>query len=53
MVTQLLVAAGDIVSGGVIEVVVGGRQAVGAVLLRTPPSSHKAFWQPPLKATKL
>ena len=34
VVAQFLVAAGDIVSGGFIEVVVGGRQAVGTVLFR-------------------
>ena len=34
VVAQLLVAAGEIVSGGLIEVVVGGRQAVGTVLFR-------------------
>ena len=34
MVAELLVAAGEIVSGGLIEVAVGGRQAVGTVLLR-------------------
>ena len=36
VVAQLLVAAGEIVTGGLIEVVVGGRQAVGTVLLRDP-----------------
>ena len=50
---QLLVASGEVVLGGLIEVVVGGRKAVGTVLFGAPPSSHKAFWQPPLKATKL
>ena len=34
MIAQLLVAAGEIVSGGLIQIVVGGRQAVGTVLLR-------------------
>ena len=46
VVAQLLVAAGEIVTGGLIEVVVGDRQAVRCCC-GTPPSNHKAFWQPP------
>ena len=34
VVAELLVATGEIVSGGLLEVVVGGRQAVGTVLFR-------------------
>ena len=37
---------------GTLEVA-GTRQGCRCGVLRTPPSSHKAFWQRPLKATKL
>ena len=51
MSAQVLIAGGQIVSGLPVEIVEGGRKAVGAMLARR--AAERAFCNPAAKATKL